>query len=517
MKNNKSMKLTALLLALVLVTSCFVGGTFARYVTSTSSEDSARVAVWGINADEVTMDLFDAEYELDGTVVARSNDGDNIIAPGTGKMSKFSIVNLDDNLAPEVMYEIAINLDDSEIDQAILNNPSIQWKLDNNTWGTWESTKADILALSGDASGVKTYAPLEIATEFANGVEHTIAWQWMLDGNNVQDTAMGNEAVDRDITAKISVKVTAKQVNVDTTGMLEGNDQVYDINNPTPLVFRSAAPADELVEVKVGETTLIRNTDYTVSSGSTIITLTESGINKLGTGNFVISIISENMTANASFTVKETEISFSPIHNNIIPIGGTYYSVTYDPTDPDALYETIGNSNYISLKDCSSAIEYNAGDEFPEPKTGDIYFYGDYEYRYNMTRENTEWLWYYDGDFDGWSVATLEDGKTSYSPILTQINGKNVTKINSLFKDLDYILGYTNEPTCMLTTAPIIPETITNMNESFNGCIYLTGSIEINATSLHSYRKALRGTQITEITGTISENLKTNILLTRDE
>ena len=86
MTNKKQTKLTALLLALVLVTACFVGGTLARYVTSTSSEDSARVAVWGINADAVTMDLFNATYELpDGTVVAQSNDGDNIIAPGTSR------------------------------------------------------------------------------------------------------------------------------------------------------------------------------------------------------------------------------------------------------------------------------------------------------------------------------------------------------------------------------------------------------------------------------------------------
>ena len=309
MTNKKSTKLTALLLALVLITACFVGGTLARYVTSTSSEDSARVAVWGINADEVEMDLFDATYTIDGVTVAMSEDGDNIIAPGTSKDNYFSIVNLDDNLKPEVMYEVAINLDDSEIAADILNNPSIQWRLDEGTYGTWEETKAQVLALSGDASGVKTYAPLEIASEFTADKVHTIGWRWIMDNNNNEmDTQMGNKAVNGDLTAKISIKVTATQVNVDTTGMLNGNGSVYDMNNPTPLVFRSAAPVDELSSVEVNGEEITQGTDYTVTEGSTVITLSENYLATLEKGNYVISIISTSMTAKASFNIIEGEI-----------------------------------------------------------------------------------------------------------------------------------------------------------------------------------------------------------------
>lgn len=42
------MRVAGLLLALVLVTSCFVGGTFAKYVTSGHGNDSARAAKWGV-------------------------------------------------------------------------------------------------------------------------------------------------------------------------------------------------------------------------------------------------------------------------------------------------------------------------------------------------------------------------------------------------------------------------------------------------------------------------------------
>lgn len=38
------MRAAVLMLALVLITSCFVGGTFAKYVTSGTGGDNAKVA-----------------------------------------------------------------------------------------------------------------------------------------------------------------------------------------------------------------------------------------------------------------------------------------------------------------------------------------------------------------------------------------------------------------------------------------------------------------------------------------
>ena len=51
------MRVAGLLLALVLVTSCFVGGTFAKYVTGNYGEDNARVAKFGV-AVQGTSDMF---------------------------------------------------------------------------------------------------------------------------------------------------------------------------------------------------------------------------------------------------------------------------------------------------------------------------------------------------------------------------------------------------------------------------------------------------------------------------
>ena len=62
MRQNKMTKAMALMLSMTMITSVFVGNTLSRYVTSVSSTDSARVAVWGINGEETQMNLFSTEY-----------------------------------------------------------------------------------------------------------------------------------------------------------------------------------------------------------------------------------------------------------------------------------------------------------------------------------------------------------------------------------------------------------------------------------------------------------------------
>ena len=61
-KTGKTMRVAGLLLALVLVTSCFVGGTFAKYVTYGGGQDHARVAKFGVKV-EATGDVFAKEYD----------------------------------------------------------------------------------------------------------------------------------------------------------------------------------------------------------------------------------------------------------------------------------------------------------------------------------------------------------------------------------------------------------------------------------------------------------------------
>ena len=136
------------------------------------------------------------------------------MGPGAGKSSAFTIVNYENNIAPEVSYQVKISFDDSEIDERIKNNKSIEWKLDNNSWTNWDDFKESILNLSGDPNGVKFYGPGEFVDAFKNNVYHVISWRWIMDNNNdEEDTAIGNAALNGDITAKINIRITAEQVN----------------------------------------------------------------------------------------------------------------------------------------------------------------------------------------------------------------------------------------------------------------------------------------------------------------
>lgn len=93
MKKNKMMRLASVLLVLTLLTTGIIGGTLAKYVTSDSGTDTARVAKFGVVAT-VSGDLFGSTYAkadentivsvstADATVNADSTT-DKVVAPGT--------------------------------------------------------------------------------------------------------------------------------------------------------------------------------------------------------------------------------------------------------------------------------------------------------------------------------------------------------------------------------------------------------------------------------------------------
>ena len=88
--NGKLMKASGILLVLTLITSCFVGGTFAKYVSRGEAADSARVAKWGVtisNGEEPDeQGIYPGEafsYIYHGDVTNSVRSSDKVIAPGT--------------------------------------------------------------------------------------------------------------------------------------------------------------------------------------------------------------------------------------------------------------------------------------------------------------------------------------------------------------------------------------------------------------------------------------------------
>lgn len=212
MKKTKLMRAALLLLVLTLVTSCFVGGTFAKYTTSANGTDSARVAKWGFNnASVVLTDLFKTAYDknVQGKV--------DVIAPGTTNSATFSFAYGGATTAPEVAYTFEVSTTGSTCDLSIKENTNIQWKLDNGEWGTWDALITAIEALDGNRDDNK-YAPGELPTAFnaTDGNKHTVAWQWLFDTANdatqdVTDTDMGNA----DELAKVELVITVSATQID--------------------------------------------------------------------------------------------------------------------------------------------------------------------------------------------------------------------------------------------------------------------------------------------------------------
>ena len=79
MKKNWTTRVAVALLALTMITSCFVGSTFAKYVTRAEGEDNARVAKWGILLGMEGDDMFAPEYEADDESFTGSDDNDDPI------------------------------------------------------------------------------------------------------------------------------------------------------------------------------------------------------------------------------------------------------------------------------------------------------------------------------------------------------------------------------------------------------------------------------------------------------
>ena len=222
MKKTKFMRAALLLLVLTLITSCFVGGTFAKYTTSTTGNDSARVAYWGFDQDASTsIDLFDGEYN-NVTTSGKVDGFSNVIAPGNEKTSTFAFgytnYKTDKITAPEVAYTFTVNPtitgDYDELDA----NTSFKWTLKKPSdataaeYNTVAELIAAIKALSGDDSGTKTYDPGKIPEAFTSADEtYTIGWKWAFGGNDAKDTALGNSQTLENVT--FSITITATQVD----------------------------------------------------------------------------------------------------------------------------------------------------------------------------------------------------------------------------------------------------------------------------------------------------------------
>ena len=221
MKKNKAMRLASALLVLTLLTTCVISGTFAKYTTNTTGTDKARVAYWGFDQAAATaIDLFDGTY--DNVKSSGEVDGfSNVVAPGTSKKTTFAFgyTNYKTNAitAPEVAYTFTVNPTITGDYNALDANTRFKWTLAKGDAAATEyQTVAQLLAaikaLSGDATGSKTYNPGELPAAFTSADDvYTIGWKWDFEGNDTADTTLGNSQTLENVT--FAIAITATQVD----------------------------------------------------------------------------------------------------------------------------------------------------------------------------------------------------------------------------------------------------------------------------------------------------------------
>ena len=218
MRKNKMMRAASGLLVATLLTTSAISGTFAKYTTSSTGTDSARVAKWGFNdTSSITLtDLFKTAYDKNVKGEA------DVIAPGTTNKATFKFNYSGTQAAPEVAYTFNVSTVDSSCAEDIKKNENIQWKLDDGTWGTWDELLAAIQNLDGTVGDAgKNYEAGELPTGFDKTTTHTVEWQWIFDdtdalgataesikAQDITDTAMGNKETLDNVILKITITAT---------------------------------------------------------------------------------------------------------------------------------------------------------------------------------------------------------------------------------------------------------------------------------------------------------------------
>ncbi len=211
MKKLNTNKIVALLAALCLMTSAFVGSTLAKYTSEATGTDTARVAKWSfevgsghdiapVATTEFTFDLFKTVTDVDGNTddaEVANGTSENIIAPGTA--GKFDIV-IKNTSEVDAQYAIDYTVTKTT-DAATL---PIKFSVDGGD--SWTDNLSNVTA------GTATQLDYETGTETI-----TVQWKWEIGADataDTADTALGLAAADnKDVGITVSAKITATQVD----------------------------------------------------------------------------------------------------------------------------------------------------------------------------------------------------------------------------------------------------------------------------------------------------------------
>ncbi len=276
MRKNRMMRLASVLLVCVLLSTSVISGTFAKYVTTASASDVARVAKWGVEI-VTSGSLFAKTYAKDDTTVTDttitnsvvSNNNNEVVAPGTKNENgiTFQITG-----TPEVAFKldvvVANSVDGSTATKDVFLKAGTYADLTTGTsTATADATTATtgsndtftvntdyypivytlkngsgVVLKTGNLAAIETYLEglsdeyqantnLAMIKDNTDGT-YVLTWAWEFETNNQADTFLGalaagdslakkgmdldeapTDGTDYCLTPDISVTITVTQIN----------------------------------------------------------------------------------------------------------------------------------------------------------------------------------------------------------------------------------------------------------------------------------------------------------------
>lgn len=213
MKKARNMFVLALVL-LSVISIGSVAGTYAKYTTSETATDEARVAKFGVTLTKTTGSAFAKEYATTDTTATSITNSvvaeTNVVAPGTnGSLATVSISG-----TPEVAVRVATTAtvdlgDDWMVDGSFYCPLEITVGTDTIKGTAYTSVEDFENAIKEKLEAVK--ADYAAGTDLSTASTSSLSWKWAFEGNDdVKDTALGNKG---NATISISVSTSVTQID----------------------------------------------------------------------------------------------------------------------------------------------------------------------------------------------------------------------------------------------------------------------------------------------------------------
>ena len=221
MKKNAMLKIAAILMVAVLLTTCAISSTFAKYTTTDTETDSARVAKWGVTVDTTVEGLFLETY--DSGAVAST---EAVVAPGTanGDVKATSVITGQPEVKVQVSNVVNFVITGWLVDGAFYCPLVVTVNGEPISGLDYDDADEFMAAVNEAGTATKTFMPYETVLEDLEGedeIDTEITWKWAFEDTsdnakqtNEKDTKLGDLAAKGNApTVAITITTTVDQLD----------------------------------------------------------------------------------------------------------------------------------------------------------------------------------------------------------------------------------------------------------------------------------------------------------------